>query len=525
MRFLLKKIKTGNIKTAFLLCIFGMLAFNSFSQEKKKVEIIQAESLDRNDKIPGALRLIKDVIVKHKDVLMYCDSAYSYEGSNRVDAFGHVHINQGDTLHLYADKVNYDGDRSFARAINNVILKNDSATLYTDTLDYDMEQNIAYYDCFGRIIDSTTTLTSKVGEYFLDTDMVHFRDSVRGTNEKYKLYSDNIQYNTTTEIIYFGGPTTIQDSVNTMYAEDGWYNTISGEAELAQRPQVFDSTRFITADFIKYNKVSGDGSALGSAHIEDYSNHTIVQANNVMFNEVTEVATATDSAVFIAYNKTDSLYLHADTLLTKPDTIEGANIVQAYYGVRFFRNDIQGLCDSLIYFSIDSLVELHNNPVLWSNNQQMSANFISMKQHADSPDEVFLENNAFIISKLDSGRYDQIKGKKMNGQVTNGKLTDIFVDGNGQSLYYARDKEAVIGLNRAESSRIAIKFKEDRINEISFLGSPSGDMKPLLELVEGDKTLSNFEWKIHLRPLSKKDIFWRPEKKKEEDDEKEKAVE
>ncbi len=525
MHFYPRKIVKGNIKTiALMLFLFLFtVSFSSWSQEKKRVEILQADSLTQSDNIANALRLLNNVIIKHKEILMYCDSAYTYEGSNRVDAFGHVHINQGDTLHLYANKVYYDGDRSHARAINNVRLKNTSTVLYTDTLDYDMENNIGYYDCFGKIVDSTTTLTSKVGEYYLDTDMVDFRDSVRGHNEKYNLFSDNIKYNTTTEIIYFGGPTTVKDSLNTMYAEDGWYNTISGEAELTLRPQVYDSTRFMTADYIKYNKISGDGSATGSAHMEDYSSRTIVEANKVIFNEITEIASATDSAVFIAYNNTDSLYMHADTLRTSPDTVEGANIVQAFYGVRFFRSDLQGLCDSLIYFSKDSLVELHHDPVIWSNNQQMSASYINMKQRSNAPDEIYLEDNCFIISKLDSGRYDQIKGKKMNGYVINGKLTDIDVDGNGQTLYYARDKEAIIGLNRAESSRIAIKFKDDAIHKISFLRQPSGDMKPLLELTEGDKTLSGFEWKIYLRPLAKEDIFRKPGKKEEE--EKEKLVE
>jgi lipopolysaccharide assembly outer membrane protein LptD (OstA) len=60
---------------------------------------------------------------------MWCDSAYTYTGTNRVDAFGRVHIKQDDTLHLYADKVFYDGDISFARAWGNVKLINKSTTI------------------------------------------------------------------------------------------------------------------------------------------------------------------------------------------------------------------------------------------------------------------------------------------------------------------------------------------------------------------------------------------------------------
>lgn len=509
MHFMFEKIistykKLPKLVLLLFLCLTGIV---NYAQEKKKVEILQAGSLEESEKLANVQRLLNDVIIKHNEVLMYCDSAYTYEGTNRVDAFGRVHINQGDTLHLYASKILYDGDRSFAQAIRNVKLKNQSTSLFTDTLDYDMEQNIGYYDCFGKIVDSTNTLTSKVGKYYLDTDMVHFTDSVRGYNGNYKLYSEDIQYNTTTEVVYFGGPTTIQDSSNTLYAEDGWYNTITGEAELTLQPQVFNATQFLTADYISYDEANGDGVATGSVHLEDYDNRTIVQGNKVTFNELTEIATATDSALFIAYNNTDSLFLHADTLRTIPDTIEGENLVMAYYGVRFYRTDIQGVCDSLIYFSKDSLVQLHNNPVIWSEGHQLSAHYIGLKQRSNAPDEMHLTDNSFIISKQDSGRYDQIKGKEMIGFVIDGELKKVNVDGNGQTRYYARDKENVIGLNHAESSNISINFKEGKIHKIAFHKQPSGNLKPLVKLSDTDKELPGFEWKIRLRPLSKSDIF------------------
>ena len=495
----------------FLLLLF--VSAKGFAQEKKRVEILQAGDLVQSENLANAQRLINDVIIRHEDILMYCDSAYTYEGTNRVDAFGNVHINQGDTLHLYARKVFYDGDRSFAQAINDVKLVNTDVTLYTDTLDYDMNLNVGYYDCFGKIVDSTNTLTSKVGKYYLDNNEAHFTDSVVGYSDKYTIDSEDLRYNTKTEVINFKGPTTIRDSVNTLYAEDGWYNTQSGEADLNLHPMVYNETQSIKAKQISYNKEDGDGYAEGNVHIEDYENRTIIQGNKVVYNDEKETAIATDSAVFISYNETDSLFLHADTLKSIPDTIDGENLVMAYYGVRFFRNDVQGVCDSLMYFTKDSLVQLHRNPVIWSEQHQLSADYIEMVQHSNAPNEMHLTKNSFIISKQDSGRFDQIKGKDMLGYIINGKLNHIDVDGNGQTLYYARDEEAVIGLNRAESSNISIRFKEGKIHTIAFQKQPEGQLKPILKLEESEKTLPGFEWKIKLRPLSKNDIFWQPDKK------------
>uniref|UniRef100_UPI003217A0E0 OstA-like protein n=1 Tax=uncultured Draconibacterium sp. TaxID=1573823 RepID=UPI003217A0E0 len=525
MQFNLNEIR-NNYSPILRFALFFFIFFGSVTaraQEKKKVEIIQAGSLEESENIANARRLIDDVIIKHNEVLLYCDSAYTYKNSNRVDAFGNVHINQGDTIHLYAKKIYYDGDTEFAQAINNVVLKNKTITLYTDTLDYNIKKNISYYDCSGTIVDSSNTLTSQVGEYYLDEDMVHFTDSVIGYSDKYTLTSEDVRYNTLTEIIYLEGPTTIKDSANTLYAEDGWYNTATGEAELTLNPEVYNATQLLEANYISYNKENGNGVATGNVHMEDYEKRSIVKGNKILFNELTEIATATDSALFISYNNTDSLFLHADTLRTIPDTVEGENIVKAFYGVRFFRNDVQGVCDSLCYFSKDSLAQLHYNPVIWSENHQLNAEYIELKQHSNAPNELHLNRNSFIISKMDSARFDQIKGKDMVGYVINGKLNNVDVDGNGQTLYYARDEEAVIGLNHAESSKISIRFKDGKIHKISFKSQPEGKLTPLENLTEAEKELSGFEWKIKQRPLSRNDIFRKTERPAPSAEEKEKT--
>ncbi len=493
----------------FLLMFVSLL---SFSQEKKRVDIEQADFLESNEKIASnAQRLVGNVRIRHENILMWCDSAYTYTGTNRVDAFGNVHINQADTVDLYARKVYYNGDNSEARAYHNVRLINKSTTLFTDTLYYDMDANIGYYDNHGKIVDSTNTLTSVIGKYFVDTDIAHFYREVEGFSDKYTLTSDTLQYNTKTGLIFIEGPTTIRDSLNTLYAEKGWYDTNTGEAELLKKPVVYNETQQLTANYIKYNETDGNGKALGNVKIEDFENKIIVTGKTSDYNEKLEIATVTDSALFIMYSEKDTLFLHADTLKTIPDIVEDEKIIMAYYGTRFFRSDIQGICDSLIYFTKDSLVQLFKNPVIWSDAHQLTADHIEMQQHTNSPDELHLKNNSFIISKLDSGRFDQIKGKEMTGLVVQNKLDRIDVNGSGQMLYYAREEEDIIGLNRTESSKISIQFREGKVFRTAFLQSPEGVLKPLFELTEEEKTLAGFEWKIHLRPLSKHDVFEKTE--------------
>ncbi len=510
MHFYFSNIILKHILLKYTVLTFFLFVFSfSKAQEKKRIDILHANFLEADENIAqNANRLIGNVNIKHKDILMWCDSAYTYTGTNRVDAFGHVHINQGDTLDLYANKIFYDGDISFAQAVDSVKLINKTTTLYSDTLDYDLMSNIGYYDDYGKIVDSTNVLTSFIGKYFVNDDVAHFYKDVEAYSDNYTLTSDTLYYNTTTGRITIVGPTTIKDSANNLYAESGWYDTQTGEAELLKKPMVSNEKQMLKADYIKYNDENGDGEAKGAVHIEDFENHMIVTGLNATYNETVEVATVTDSAVFMMCSEKDTLFLHADTLRTIPDTIEGEKIVAAFYRARFYRSDIQGVCDSLVYFSKDSIVQLHTEPVIWSENYQLSADMIDMKQVTGAPDELHLTNNSFIISRQDSGRFDQIKGKNMTGYVINNELNNIHVDGNGQTLYYARETEdKIIGLNRAESSNIEIQFKEGKIFKIAFQKKPEGQLKPLHQLNEGEKELLGFDWKINLRPLSRNDIF------------------
>lgn len=494
----------------FLLIIFSCLYLFSFSQGSKRVDIIYADFLEADENIAkNANRLIGSVNIQHENILMWCDSAYTYTGTNQVDAFGNVRIQQGDTLNLYADKIYYNGDINFAQAIGNVKLENKSTTLFTDTLDYDIAANIGYYNNFGKIIDSTNVLTSVIGKYYIDDNMAHFYKEVEGYNEKYTLSSDTLNYNTETSRFFIVGPTTIRDSVNTLYAENGWYDTKTGEAELLKKPFVSNEKQQISANFIKYNETSYS-SATGAVKIEDFENHVNITGENATYNKASDIATVTDSAVFMIFSETDTdtLFVHADTLRAIPDSIEDQKIIMAFYGVRFFRSDLQGICDSLVYLAKDSLVQFYDLPVIWNDIHQLSADYIEMQQFLDVPDEMHLVNNSFIISQQDTNKFDQIKGNNMTGYIIENSLNNIEVDGNGQTLYYAHENEnEIIGLNRAISSNISIQFREGKIFKIVFLQQPDGELKPLDQLNDEEKTLSGFEWKIDLRPISKHDIF------------------
>jgi len=499
----------GSIVFGLVFLMFcGLISSRSLGQEKKRIDI-HADWLENNEKIvANAQRWISNVVITHNTITMWCDSAYSYEGQNVVDAFGRVHILKDDTLHLYADFIHYDGDRKFAKARRNVKLVNKETTLITDSLNFDMAANVGFYDNFATITDSTNVLTSLIGQYYTKTDKVHFKKDVIATTKKYRMFSDTLIYNVTSKTAFIVGPTRLEDDSTKLYTEKGWYNSITGETRLLKKPNINTTNQHVKADSIYYKK-EDDGFAFGKVEIEDFKNRMIVKGNRIVFNELKKTSIVTDSALYIQYSEKDSLFMHADTLRTRPDTTAiDAKLVQAYFKVKFYRNDLQGKCDSLVYWTKDSTIQLYNKPVIWTGGNQLSARFIQMNKNTGKPDEVKMLNDAFIIAmEPDSISFNQIKGKNMTGYIRNNELYKINVDGNGQSLYYARDTNGTIGLNKAESSSITIWMEKNKVKKISFISKPEGILKPMLQIEEPDTKLPGFDWMELIRPKEILDIF------------------
>jgi len=568
----------AKVKLPILILLIGLLALSEATQaqNRKKVEILHCDVLDFNAKIiADAQRLLGNVNITVDGALMWCDSMYSYT-NNSVDAFGNVHIVRGDTLNMYADFIHYDPATKLAKARRNVKLIDKQMTLTTDSLDYSMVNDLASYNYSGTVKDSTNVLKSIIGQYFVNQKKAYFKTKVDGVTKDYKIKSDTLIYFTDTKKVFIEGPTTIFNEKDTLYAEYGWYDSMKSYARLTKRPRIWNAKQQVKADSIYYDKENGEGLAMGHARIQDIENSIIVVGNRVKYNDITKIASATDSAVLIQYSKADSLFLHADYLKTMPDTTplkkpvldkkllkkpivkktvpdslsfaskinelqaiqklpkdslksgklvadslhidtmattppKDARLVLAYHKVRFFRDDIQGKCDSLAYWSKDSTIQMFTHPIIWSDKNQISANYIEMINRSKDPDEIRMNNDAFIISmEDDSLRFNQIKGKNMTGFVRNNELYKIDVSGNGQSNYYARDKNGVIGLNKAESSNITIYMNKGKVKKIAFIKSPDGELKPLGELQEDDKLLPGFNWQAEIRPLNKEDIFRQP---------------
>ena len=210
--------------------------------------------------------------------------------------------------------------------------------------------------------------------------------------------------------------------------------------------------------------------------------------------------------MFIQYSGFDSLYLHADTLSFQPDTND-FRLMKAYYNVKFFRFDIQGKCDSMVYYTFDSLIYMYNDPVMWALNNQMSGDEIHIFNTDNRVEKIDMVGKAFLISRVDSIRFNQIKGKKISGFIENNQLRRIFVDGNTESLYFLIDGPFIVGINKAQSPYLNIFMRGNQVEKVIMYPKPTGEILDPEKATTAQTTLEDFIWRTKERPFYPWDIF------------------
>jgi len=501
----------------FILLCGVLLPTITRSQDTTRINLERADTWEYNKEIgPDIQRIIGNVILRHDTGYLYCDSAYLNDIENMVMAYGNVHIKASDTLNLYGDSLQYNGNTKIAKVWGNVRLIDNQTILTTDSLDFNRRTQVAWYDNWGKIVNDDNILVSKYGYYHTRVKEFFFKEKVILINPDYIMNSDTLMYNTVTEIAYFYGPSTIvsKDKVDSIYCTDGWYDTQKDISRFRYGAEIYHEAQLITGDTIYYERVNGFGQVFNNALLLDTIQNIVLTGNYGEIIRQQGVGFMTQRAVGILIDKSDSLFIHADTIKAFFDSEEEQEQIKtmfAYYKVKFFRKDLQGACDSLVYHGADSTLYMYHNPVIWSEKNQLTADTITLTIRDGELDTMVMYKSAFIIAQDDTNKFNQIKGKDMIAYFLKNELYKIKVIGNSETIYFAREEDrSLIGINKIHSSDMLIFIEENEIRSITYIRQPSGILYPENEISPYDLRFKNFQWRNEERPRSKEEIFTPP---------------
>lgn len=490
--------------------------------QKGKIFLEYADSLSLNELHPEYQVLNGHVKFRKGDMYMYCDSAHFYDQDNRMDAFGNVKMEQGDTLFVYSDVMFYNGQQEIARLrkINNgVRMEHRNTTLFTDSLDYDLIANVGYYFNGGKIVDDKNTITSVYGQYAPDTKDTEFLFNVTLNNEEkgFVLKTDTLLYNTQSHIADIVGQTTIESDSSVVYTDRGWYNTDEDMAKLFNRSLVVGKDgQTLTGDTLIYDRTKGYGEAFGNMVLTDTAKSAILTGGYGYHNEKTNSSFATRRALAMEYSQGDTLFVHGDTIRTYLQMPDSSRVMCAYPNVRFYRTDVQGVCDSLTFQSADSMIFMHRHPIVWNLERQVMGNVIQVHLNDSTVDKAYLPEYGMMAEHIDEEFYNQLSGKKMTAYFIDGQLHQLDVDGNVMAIMLPQEKDSTYNkLVEAEGSFLKVMLKNQQMEKLNLWPDVTGKVTPLFLAKKSQYYLKGFQWYGNIRPKDRYDLLDIPDEQRD----------
>ena len=511
-------------RTIFKILFFSLTTcFTVAAQEEVPPDTTKVTQvlIDQSEELVGKVingeevRFLKgNVELRQDNIFMYCDTAVIID--NNVNAVGHVVIQQGDSITIFADSLSYLGDIKKAHLFGNVALLKENQKLHTEYLVYDLNEKVGTYYTWAVLTNDTTQLRSKIGYYYVDLDEAFFKDSVTIVDDEFELKTDTLKYNTNTGIATFLAPTLINQGTGKIYCEKGYYDTKNKFAEFRGNAQYVKEDQKATSEVIHYDAKTKTVTLIGDARFEEPDK--IAEADTIRYDEENSLTYLLGNAHFegdqvvdserMIYNEKDETFetegrarivddvqiLDADHIdyeaddaiatgnVVWVDTVEQITINCQHLNYnktteRIVASGERPLMTSLIdgdtfYMSSDTLVSFHENPDdslrtllaykdvrILKSDMQAVADSVTYSSR-DSLFEFF--HNPIIWSDT-----TQFTGDTMNMQLANGKIDHIFI--HQKALILNTPNE--VYFNQIKGKDIIAYFMENELRRMLVEGN------------------------------------------------------
>lgn len=495
---------------ASVLCFFIFsLSEGSFAQQSSTLEINQADLLKGAS---GFERLLGNVEMKHQNSLIYCDSAHFYRAENRAQLFGKVRIEDIEdpitTTSAYAE---YDGNTKVAKLRNNVVFTNQETTLYTDYLDYNRETNVATYFNDGKVVDSTNVLTSERGVYEVNLERITFRQNVVLVNPDYTMKTNNLIYLTIPKTSETKGLTNIvsKEGYKLDAQKGSFYDTQQKQFRFFDGIVETEESR-IKAQELFYDEAKAYYEGKEDVRVLNKERQVEVYGDFGKYWEDRKYSLVHGNALVRKYFEKDTLFMIADTLISQDSEADTAKYLLAFNSIKLTKTDLAGIADSLVYNYSDSSIRLFQDPVMWNQKSQISADSMVFYLANEELDRVYMKDKAFAIMTDTLFNYNQMKGRQMTGYFSEGQMESLVIEGNGESLYFALEADTLTqGVNRILSANIKLTFVDGAVRKANFGIRPDGKFTPVQKIDEKIARLDGFAWRIEEKPDQKAIDAWR----------------
>ncbi len=490
------------LQISFIFLIFGTTSL--FAQNGDRIKYKADKLFEFRKDGQKVRRLIGHVIFAQETSTMYCDSSLYYVSENVMEAFGKVKIID-DSVTITSRKLIYYGETRDAKLRENVVYTKGEQKLVTNFLDYNMDTEIGNYFNEGTLSDSTNVLSSEIGYFYGLQDYALFWKDVLLIAPDYTLEADTLRYNTVSKVAKTPGNTVITTEDETiLHADGGEFRTELDQSDFVSG-NIETEDYYMEADELFFDDLKKYYDATGNVKLTAKNDDVIITGDEGYNDDKNGISKVYGNAVMRRILEEDTLYLSADTLVSIESDYDSAKRILAYPNVKVWRFNLQGLSDSAAYFLQDSLLYFYFDPIFWNKKNQIKGDTVIAEITEDEIKTMFLEQNAFLTSEDTLLNFNQVKGRTMEAIFKDSEIDKIYVNGNGESIYYVNDDNDpndifLLGMNRILCSDMTIRLIDEEVDNISFYIKPEAKFIPPDELTEDIQRLQGFSWRSDERP-------------------------
>ena len=535
-----------------LTCLLTISLFAQQKSVKVKAKLQHADLIERDPKkYEGNQFLTGNVVIEYKGDLVYADSAVLYQDKNLTVVWSNARLVSKDKT-ITADKMEYDGNTTIAKAFKNVVLTDPGSRITADYMEYNktteiatgigkvevktptqqissekiiyerLTGNIIVNDTYKTIGSDGTLVEGRNVVYNIKSKSANFGSEVFITNKDYTIYSRKMTTNDLTGITTFRDYSKItrrNDPSQYIITSDGDFNKKTGEAWLRNNSKVYYQDKTLTAKKLYFNDKTGFGKGEGDVFLDDPKEKRFLRGDYGEAFRYLDSAYVTKNAYAVKAFDKDSLYISADTLLAvKRHDVDSTSFIKAFHKARFYKSNANGKADSLVFNQTKGIMQFYKDPILWSGDNQVTGDYMEAytNMKTNKMDSLKVFNNAFVIAKVDSlidNEFHQIKGKYLTVLFHDDKIDFVNVEENAVALTYMDDTDAKTkkkeryGANISYCGIIEVDVVGKDVELVACRIKSDGKMYPLSQFPDEIRYLPNFKWRISERLNKWRDIF------------------
>lgn len=384
-----------------------------------------------------SLQLLATAAVHSQDgvgpeIPIVLENADSLIGSGAVDAAvrtfqGNVRFSQGNVTGR-CDRAVHDVVRNTVELTGSVIIRQAEMTITAPSVRYDGRLSIAYAPRGLRVDQGGRTITSRMGRYDLRQRIAAFQQSVHAVDDSIRMWCDSLVHDRSVDTMLALGNVVIQDSVRR-----SWFR----------------------ADQARRDAKSGTLRLNGSARAWTWQQDRKPLA--------------------------DTVFIAADEMRTESAGDNLARRMIAIGNVRMVRAEAAATSGQMEYSDRDSLIDLNDSPVVWSDSSVLVAKSIQAHSSGGEIRTIVGDGDAVLISRSDTllpERYDQIVGKRITIAIQPDSVKVLTASGDAQSITFRQESGDRKGLAKVAADTINATIVDNALTDVFWLGGVSGENHP-----------------------------------------------